>query len=74
MCENDVEDEFHVMLKCPLYVGIREALFEDANTCNPAFSTLSDAEKFVFIMFNMSKSCAKACKSTLDRHRRFNVI
>ena len=76
ICHISVEDEFHVLLKCPLYDDLRDMLFEGAFNCNPAFHLLSDVEKFVFIMSSndLTKMCAKTCKLLLEHHWNFISI
>ena len=74
-CAGGVEDEFHVLLVCPLYDDIREELFQYVIKCNPYFYELCNEEKFVFIMSHcdVTKYIAKACKLVLNRRRNFTV-
>ena len=55
MCDN-VEDEFHFVMICPLYNSIRCDLFNEINVLFPFISQYSLHEQFLFLMgFNDSK-------------------
>ena len=76
MCDlNCIEDEFHVILTCPMYDDIREALSKEANIVNPAFNHFTELEMFIYYMSNyeMAKYSAKACRQILDRRRNFVI-
>ena len=50
-CNMDqVQDEIHFVLKCPKFDTCRQALLDELNTYGTDFSTLSDADKFTYIM------------------------
>ena len=70
---NCVEDEFHAMLKCPIYEDIREVLYEECISINPVLNYYTDVEKFKFYMSNptVSKYSAKACRQILESQRNF---
>ena len=51
-CINCVEDEFHVLMQCPLYADLRQKMSNDVLHFNANFSFLSDADKFVFLFSN----------------------
>ena len=72
-CNNDIEDEFHVLIKCPMYDNIRDCLFEIATGFNPSFKLFTDKEKIVYLMSSSKvQICsAKACKNILDRRQIF---
>ena len=75
-CMDDIEDEVHVITKCPLYSESREVLYENARRFNADFDVLSDKEKFVF-MFECAEICgivAKTCYSILFRRNSFFYI
>ena len=39
MCDfKCIEDEFHVMVQCPMYTDIRETFCEESKNINPAFN------------------------------------
>ena len=44
---NDVEDELHVLMHCPLYDDDRNQLTLDVNNINPSFQDLSLQERFI---------------------------
>ena len=69
----DIEDEVHVITKCPLYSESREVLYDNARRFNAEFDVLSDKEKFVFT-FECAEICgivAKTCYSILLRRDSF---
>ena len=39
---DDIEDEVHVITKCPLYSESREVLYDNARRFNADFDALSD--------------------------------
>ncbi len=67
-CDN-VEDEKHVLLKCPLYEDLRQSMFIDVVGHNNNFLTLSDNEKNLFLFNNdtVCYSVAKTCHNILLR-------
>ena len=76
VCENVVEDEYHVLCQCPLYTDLREEYNElliaemDVNVHN-----LSKEEKLSLILSNTENSAirasAKFCSQILERRRSF---
>ena len=58
-CENEVENEEHFMIKCPLYTPQRK-LFE--NVCNktyPLYKNLTGEQKFIFVMSNENEKLSE---------------
>jgi hypothetical protein len=53
-CKNVVEDEAHVLLKCPLYIDFREELFYLAQNVNSDFMSFSDNQKSVFLFSDVN--------------------
>ena len=49
---NEVEDESHVLMYCPLYDDIRNELMATLNETNPSFQDLSVQDKFIQLMSN----------------------
>ena len=47
---NDVEYEFHVLMRCALYDDLRHDLFVTANAVNVSFNDLNDNDKFVYLL------------------------
>ena len=72
VCENVVEDEYHVLYRCPLYTDLREEYYEfsiaemDVNVHN-----LSKEEQLSLILSNTENSAirasAKFCSQILER-------
>ena len=74
VCSGEVEDEAHVLLRCPLYSTFRDHLFNIACTFNGIFLSFNDNQKLVFLFsdFNMIRICAKTCNLSLNERR--NVL
>ena len=70
-CLTEVEDEIHVLIKCPLYKDIRNELFLKMVDVNPDFSQYDTITKFNYIMSNDRniKYSAKACSDILYTRR-----
>lgn len=50
LCKNDVEDEIHFLLKCPVLDNIRETTLVTIFKLYPKIETLSDKDKFIWLM------------------------
>ena len=72
-CSKEVENEHHIILKCPLYVDLRQSMFTEVSQLNNIFLELSDENKFIFLFSNdkIFKSVAKTCHNILLRR---NII
>ena len=74
-CTNCVEDEFHVLMQCPLYADLRQKMSNDVLNFNANFSFLSDADKFLFLFSNenvfniVAKTCYNTCNMICDGER-----
>ena len=66
-CPDQVEDESHVILICPLYNKIREELFIHASYINDDFMQMNGTEKVVFLFSDskITQRCAKTCNTIL---------
>jgi hypothetical protein len=75
-CTNCVEDEFHVLMQCPLYADLRQTMSNDVLHFNVNFSFLSDADKFVFLFSNENvfNIVTKTCYNILIRRNSFYTI
>lgn len=64
---NCIEDEYHVLMKCPMYSELRADLFNRANAINLDFMNLSEDEKFIFLFQNQDVCfyTAKICHDIL---------
>ena len=64
-CPDQVEDESHVIIICPLYNKIREQLFIHASCINDDFMQMSGTEKLVFLFSDskITQRCAKTCNA-----------
>ena len=51
-CQNMVEDEYHFMMTCKLYVNERQVLFSKINDIFPNFIHMNDIDKFSFLFIN----------------------
>ena len=57
ICNNDVEDEIHFLIKCPLYDNERVILFQACRDNSMNFDSLeTNEQKFVFILSNENAS------------------
>ena len=75
MCQlNEIENEIHVITRCPFYDDIREDWFIKASRICDNFNVFDDNEKFVFVMNDndIIKYSARACQAILYR-RRFKL-
>ena len=52
---NECEDEFHLIVKCKFYDNIREQLLNKLYELYPFYKSMSDNDKFIFIMSNRNK-------------------
>ena len=68
-CSTEVENELHVVIKCPLYNDIRYNLFEKAKLIDVNFSTLTDEQKLIFVFKtkDMIRISAKLCFLIIQR-------
>ena len=57
--QNDVEDEFHFVMKCPHYNTPRRELFDKVVTLCPIFYHLNNQEKFIMLMREFPRQMAK---------------
>ena len=69
VCKNDIEDEVHVILHCPVYSDLRKTLFDKAAQINTNFLNMGTIDKFIFLFTNaeMIKLCAKTCFQILQK-------
>ena len=70
-CCNIVEDEMHVILKCPIYESLRNNLIDEIRNLSIDFDGFSDTDKLSFILSNplVAKASAKTCHLILERRR-----
>ena len=50
MCHTDVEDEFHLLMNCDRLIHERVTLLKNISDIVPSFTTMSDVEKFMFLL------------------------
>ena len=51
-CKNEVEDEQHFLLSCPLYITLRKKLENSCRILCNLYDCLNTEQKFIFIMSN----------------------
>ena len=63
ICQTDIENEEHVIMKCATYESLRQVLFAKAHACDNKFESLSDSDKFIFLFSTDSivHEVAKTC-------------
>ena len=73
-CRDCVENEMHVLTKCPVYEDIRNEVFNKASEVDNLFLSKSDSEKFIFMFSNdaLIRIVAKSCFFILNR--RHNLL
>ena len=64
-CKNFVEDEIHFLLKCTLYNDSRNEFFVKLADSYKIFTSLSDAEKIIFIFSSTDGNVSRLCASFL---------
>lgn len=66
-----LENEMHVIINCNIYDDLREQLFSKAVHCEPRFYSMSDENKFVFLLSSpdLVRICAKTCATILQRRQ-----
>jgi hypothetical protein len=72
LCEqNEVDDEFHVIMHCDMYEDIRSSLLEYCYGIDPDLQHKPLEDVFVFIMSDsrISRQSAKACLNILNRRQ-----
>ena len=50
LCHMDVEDEFHFLMNCDKLIHEHVTLFRYISDIVPSFTTMSDVEKFMFLL------------------------
>ena len=48
----EIEDEYHVIMKCNKYANKRQELFNSVTSGCPLFTALDDSSKFLFLSWN----------------------
>ena len=73
ICNEGVEDELHVLFKCPFYNEVQMCLFSKATELNPNFVYFDEVDKFIYLMSDLVIMfyTAKTCKTILDRWKGY---
>ena len=75
-CNNGIEDEVHVLTQCPLYIDLREELYNQVSFFMPDFRALNDIEKTRVLLsssdYHIIRFSAKICTLILDRRKFFS--
>ena len=58
-CKNEVEDEKHFLLSCPLYTASREKLEHLCRLNSAFYDSYNTEQKFIYIMSNENGSIIK---------------
>ena len=73
ICHDQIEDEKHVLLDCPLYADLRESLFNEVKRSSVHFNISSDDDTLIYLF--KSTECydtvAKTCFIILSRRNSF---
>ena len=72
LCEEDVEDEYHVLLKCKFHQEQRDYLIHVFNENNIDFNGMNDDAKLITILNNEKciVPCAKTCYNILQNRTK----
>ncbi len=71
MCDLDViEDEQHFICTCPLYSQERQVLYHKINNLHPDFNNLDTDNKFIFLMSDNQKICAKYVWNCFQKRKK----
>jgi hypothetical protein len=81
LCHTDVEDEFHFLMNCDKLIQERVTLFRNISDIVPSFTTMSDVEKFMFLLTgsfseNLYNSDGKDCNCVsliLHKNNKFKL-
>ena len=73
MCQLKVEDEFHVLIECPLYCDIHQEMFIHAESLDANYCRKTDEDKFISLLSdpNMVYIVARTLHSILSRRSFF---
>ena len=70
MCDKrETEDEYHFLCKCPYYADERKVLYDNISTRNEMFMTMSDEDKFTYLMSECSINVCKYIKVAWEKRR-----
>ena len=78
LCTNEIENEFHFVIVCPIYEKERVTLFQSCRENSKHFdNALNDEQKFIFIMTNecptITRTFAKyVFNSFIIREKKFS--
>ena len=74
-CDSQIETEEHVLTECPLYLDLRERLYEKISPFKPNFLEIPSSEKVNFILgcdiIPVKRAIAKICHDILTVRRQF---
>ncbi len=70
-CDNTIENELHVILKCHVYNELREPLLDFAAKIEPNLGNYSEENVLYFILSNelLCKFTAKTLHAVLDKRK-----
>ena len=73
-CSNCVEDELHVITKCPLYADFRDISYTYCTFYDPDSEIMSNTDKMCFILSNPNVSHVSSRILHLILKRRINTL
>ena len=73
ICSLEVEDESHILLRCPFYEDLHESLVTKAQEFKEDFINLDDVQKLIYLMSDSSimYHTAKTCWLILNRRKQY---
>jgi hypothetical protein len=72
ICNNgNIEDELHFLCTCVKYDDLRTCMYDNVSELNDNFYTLTDKDKFVFLLNHCNKQVAHFLKCAWERRKLF---
>ena len=65
-CKNQVENEIHFIVSCPTYTALREPIFLEIQENVGNFESLSDREKFMYILAEPELAIGRYVQKTME--------
>ena len=75
-CPNDIENELHVLLRCPIYNDLRDEMFVTAAHVCYDFNEMSENEKLCFLLSDgtIANEVAKTLHNMLVKRRNILYV
>ena len=67
LCNADIENEMHLILKCVKLDEERKSMFTEIENCLPSFGTMGTTEKFKFILRSNDCDLSRICIQCINK-------